>query len=46
MENKSFQAMASQLNIKSITDRVRSLQAANRYKALLTKSVAYRWART
>ena len=46
MENKSFQAMASQLNIKSITDRVRNLQAANRYKVLLTKSIAYKWART
>ena len=46
MENKSFQAMASQLSIRSITDKARSHQAASKYKVLLTKSIAYRWAKT
>ena len=46
MENKNFKAMASLLSIRSITDKVRSHQAASRYKVLLIKLTAYRWART
>jgi hypothetical protein len=45
MENRSFKAMASQLSIRSIIDKVRSHQAASRYKVLQIRSITYRWAR-